>query len=64
MHLAHKPATITIAMLLVEGGKMDNPDLDICRAMNSVHSDIFYGMYEKLVLMNMLQQITSPYLFS
>ena len=32
--------------------------------MNSVHSDLFYGMYENIVLMNMLQQITSPYLSS
>jgi len=29
--------------------------------MNSVHSDLFYGMYENFVLMNTLQQITSPY---
>jgi hypothetical protein len=58
--VAHKPATIT-ATLSGEGGKIDAPDLDICRAMNSVHSDLFYGVYENFVLINTLQQITSPY---
>lgn len=43
---------------------MGAPDLAICRAMNSVHSDLFYGVYENLVLMNTLAQITSPYLSS
>ena len=63
MHVAYKPATIT-ATLLGEGEKMDAPDLDICRATNSVHSDLFFDIHENLVLMNTLQQITSPYLSS
>jgi len=48
MHVAHKPGKITTATLLGEGGKMDAPDLDICKATNSVHSDLFYGMYKTL----------------
>jgi hypothetical protein len=48
MHVAHKPATVTTATPLEEGGKMDAPDLDIWKATNSVHSDLFYGMYETL----------------